>query len=141
VRRYVLDANALLTLVAGRPGAKRVDRMVQEAARTGMLLQMSAVNWGEVVYSMRKARGEAEANALARSVEQLPVNIVPVDRDGATRAGELKAMHGLGYADCFAASLAVELRATLVTADPDFRKVGSKLKVEFLPKHESQTQT
>jgi predicted nucleic acid-binding protein len=111
--------------------------MVQEAARTGMLLQMSAFNWGEVVYSMRKARGEAEANALARSVEQLPVNIVPVDRDSAARAGELKAIHGLGYADCFAASLALELRATLVTADPDFRKVGSKLKVEFLPRYEA----
>ncbi|HWN76040.1 MAG TPA: type II toxin-antitoxin system VapC family toxin [Candidatus Udaeobacter sp.] len=137
MRRYVLDANALLTLVAGRPGSKRVDQMVQEAARTGMLLQMSAVNWGEVVYSMRKARSEAEADALARSVEQLPVNIVPVDRDRARRAGELKAMHGLGYADCFAASLALELRATLITADPDFRKVGSKLKVEFLPRHQA----
>jgi predicted nucleic acid-binding protein len=136
VKRYVLDANALLTLVADRPGAKRVYRMVQEAARKGMPLQMSAVNWGEVVYSMRKARGEVEANALARSVEQLPVNIVPVDRESATRAGELKAVHGLGYADCFAASLALELGATLITADPDFRKVGNKLKVEYLPRHE-----
>ena len=135
MRSYVLDANALLTLVAGRRGAKRVDRMVQEAARTGTPLQMSAVNWGEVIYSMRKTRGEEEANALARSVQQLPVNIVPVDRDRAARAGELKAVYGLGYADCFAASLALELRATLITADPDFRKVGSKLKVEFLPRH------
>jgi len=141
VRRYVLDANALLTLVAGRPGAKRVDRMVQEAARTGMPLQMSAVNWGEVVYSMRTARGEAEAKELERSVGQLPVNIVPVDRASATRAGELKALHGLGYADCFAASLSLELGATLITADPDFRKIGNKLKVEFLPKHESFSQT
>ena len=39
MRRYVLDANALLTLVAGRPGAKRVDRMVQEAARTGTTIR------------------------------------------------------------------------------------------------------
>ncbi|HEV2102260.1 MAG TPA: type II toxin-antitoxin system VapC family toxin [Candidatus Acidoferrum sp.] len=136
-----MDANALLTLVAGRRGAKRVDRMVQEAARTGTPLQMSAVNWGEVIYSMRKTRGEEEANALARSVQQLPVNIVPVDRDRAARAGELKAVYGLGYADCFAASLALELRATLITADPDFRKVGSKLKVEFLPRHEPPSNT
>ncbi|HET6929602.1 MAG TPA: type II toxin-antitoxin system VapC family toxin [Candidatus Acidoferrum sp.] len=132
-----MDANALLTLVADRPGAKRVDRMVQKAARTGTPLQMSAVNWGEVIYSMRKARGEAEANALARSVERLPLNIVPVDRDSAARAGELKAVYGLGYADCFAASLALDLRATLVTADPDFQRVGNKLKVEFLPRHEA----
>lgn len=139
MRRYVLDANALLILLADRPGAKRVDRLLQEAARPGMPVFMSAVNWGEVVYSMRKARGEAEAKRMVGSVEQLALNIVSVDRDRATRAGEIKAVYGLAYADSFAAGLALELRATLVTADPDFRKIGNKLKVEFLPRHEAST--
>jgi uncharacterized protein len=136
VRRHVLDANALLILVANRPGAKRVDRLLQEAARAGTPVFMSAVNWGEVVYSMRKARGEVEAKQLVRGVEQLALNIVSADRDRATTAGEFKAVYGLAYADSFAASLAQELQATLITADPDFRKVGNKLKVEFLPRHE-----
>ena len=86
-------------------------------------------------------RGEVEAKRLIRKVEQLPVTVVPVDRERAALAGELKVVHGLGYADSFAASLALELRATLVTADSDFRKVGNKLKVEFLPRHEPQTRT
>jgi len=40
-----------------------------------------------------------------------------------------------------ASSASLELGATLITADPDFRKIGNKLKVEFLPKHESFSQT
>jgi predicted nucleic acid-binding protein len=94
------------------------------------------VNWGEVFYALWRVRVEVEARRLMRRVEELPVTVVPVDRERATLAGELKMAHGLGYADSFAASLALELRATLITADPDFRKVGSKLKVEFLPRHE-----
>jgi len=136
LKRYVLDANALLVLLNDRPGASRVARMLEQAKRQGLRVFISAVNWGEVVYSLWKSRGEAEAKGLIRKIEELPVTVVPVDRERAALAGELKVVHALGYADSFAASLALELRATLITADPDFRKVGSKLKVEFLPRHE-----
>ena len=97
---------------------------------------LSAVNWGEVFYSLWRVRGEVEARRLIRRIEELPVTVVPVDRERATLAGELKMVHGLGYADSFAASLALELRATLITADLEFRRVGNKLSVEFLPRHE-----
>jgi predicted nucleic acid-binding protein len=137
VKSYVLDANALLVLLTDRPGASRVARLLEQAKRQGLRVFMSAVNWGEVVYSLWRVRGEVEAKRLIRRVEELSVTVVPVDRERATIAGELKAVHGLGYADSFAASLAQELRATLITADQDFRKVGNKLKVEFLPRHEA----
>jgi len=140
VRSYVLDANALMILLLDRPGANRVDRILHGANRPGFRVLMSAVNWGEVVYSLRKVRGEPESRTLTLRVEQLPMSVVPVDRARATRAAELKSLHGLGYADSFAASLAIELGATLITADPDFKKVGKKLKAEFLPRHESSGQ-
>jgi len=137
VKKYVLDANALLVLLIDRPGAHRMTRLLEQAKRQGLRVFLSAVNWGEVFYALWRVRGEVEARRLIRRVEELPVTVVPVDRERATLAGELKMVHGLGYADSFAASLALELRATLITADPDFRKVGSKLKVEFLPRHQA----
>ncbi|HWY09420.1 MAG TPA: type II toxin-antitoxin system VapC family toxin [Candidatus Acidoferrales bacterium] len=137
MKKYVLDANALLILLDDRPGASRVARTLEQAKRQGLRVFLSAVNWGEVFYTLWRVRGEVEARRLIRRVEELPVTVVPVDRERATLAGELKMVHGLGYADSFAASLALELRATLITADPDFRKVGSRLKVEFLPRHEA----
>jgi predicted nucleic acid-binding protein len=38
-------------------------------------------------------------------------------------------------ADCFAAELALRTGATLVTADPEFGKLGKQLKVMALPRH------
>lgn len=137
MRTYALDANALLIFLLDRPGANRVTRILQQAKGRELQALMSAVNWGEVVYSLWKIRGEAEARKLIQRVEQLPLTVIPADSERAMRAGELKAIHRLGYADSFAAGLALELGATLITADPEFKKIGRKLKVEFLPRYES----
>jgi len=58
------------------------------------------------------------------------------DEDRATRAATLKQKHNLGYADAFAAELAIEHGAWLVSADPEFAKVGKALSVYPLPRHE-----
>ena len=48
-KTYVLDANALLDLLANGPGAERVERLLK-AARPATPLLVSAVNSGEVFY-------------------------------------------------------------------------------------------
>jgi predicted nucleic acid-binding protein len=50
-------------------------------------------------------------------------------------AATVKFHFRLGYADCFAAELAMRMDATLVTTDPDFAKLGKQLKVLALPRH------
>jgi predicted nucleic acid-binding protein len=135
VRRYVLDANAVLIFLAGSPGARRVKALFVEANRAQSPLLMSAVNWGEVVYSLWKQSGETEVQRLNKEVSHLPLVILPVDRERATYAAELKARHDLAYADSFASALTLELSATLVTADPEFTKVGKRLKLLSLPRH------
>jgi ribonuclease VapC len=39
------------------------------------------------------------------------------------QAAEYKAQYAISYADCFALASAVEYKATLVTGDPEFKKV------------------
>jgi predicted nucleic acid-binding protein len=135
VRRYVLDANALLIFLAGSAGARRVESLFGEANRTQSPLFMSVVNWGEVVYSIWRQSGENEARRLNKEAPHLPLLILPVDRERATHAAQLKGRHGLGYADSFAAALALEQSAVLVTADPEFVKIGKQLKRLSLPRH------
>jgi predicted nucleic acid-binding protein len=135
VRRYVLDANAVLIFLAGSPGARRVKALLANANRVQRPLLMSAVNWGEVVYSLWKQSGPSEVQRLNEEAAQLPLLILPADRERATHAAELKARHDLAYADSFAAALTLELSATLVTADPEFTKVGKRLKLLSLPRH------
>ena len=97
---------------------------------------MSAVNWGEVFYTEWRARGEAKAREAEASLLEMPIAVIVIDRERASRAAALKQKHSLGFADAFAAELAIERGAWLVTADPEFQKVAKALSVYPLPRHE-----
>jgi predicted nucleic acid-binding protein len=136
-RRYVLDANALVGLFEDRKGtAARIERLLEQALREDRPLLMSAVNWGEVLYVIWRRHGEDTARDAETRMHEMPLAVVAADRDRASRAAALKQKHNLGYADAFAAELALEHNAWLVTADPEFSKVGSKLSVYSLPRYE-----
>jgi predicted nucleic acid-binding protein len=87
------------------------------------------VNWGEVYYSVWRARGEKAAAAKLTEIAQLPIQVLDVDMELAKLAARLKAQHHLPYADCFAAALAQARKATLVTSDKDFESVGTALRI------------
>lgn len=136
-RRYVLDANALIGFFEDRKiTASRMEDLLAEAVRQDLPLLMSAVNWGEVFYTEWRYRGEAKAREAEANLLEMPIAVIAADRERASRAGALKQKHGLGYADAFAAELAIERGAWLVTADPEFQKVGKALAVYPLPRHE-----
>ena len=136
-RRYVLDANALTGFFEDRRNiAEKVRHLLEEALRHDQPLLMSAVNWGEVFYIAWRRHGEAIARDVEAKLQELPIAVIPVDRERASLAGSLKEKHRLGYADAFAAELAIEQGAWLVTADPEFSKVGKGLSVYPLPRHE-----
>jgi predicted nucleic acid-binding protein len=136
-RRYVLDANALTGLFEDREGtADRVERLLVAALRQGLPVLMSAINWGEVFYIAWRRHGESQARQIESETREMPITVIPADRDRATRAAALKQKHNLGYADSFAAELAIERDAWLVTADPEFSKLGKMLAVYGLPRHE-----
>jgi predicted nucleic acid-binding protein len=136
-RRYVLDANALIGFFEGRLGVSvKVRRLLSEALQQDVPLLMSAVNWGEVYYMEWRYQGEAKAREAEARLQEMPIAVIGVDRERASRVAAVKQRHGLGYADAFAAELAMEQGAWLVTADPEFSKVGKGLSVYSLPRHE-----
>jgi len=136
-RRYVLDANALVGFFEDRRTvAEKVEQLLQTALSLDLPLLMSAVNWGEVFYIEWKYRGEAGAREAAARLHEMPIAVIPADLDRATRAATLKQKHNLPYADAFAAELAIERGAWLVTADPEFSKLGKVLSLYVLPRYE-----
>lgn len=135
-RRYVLDANALLAFFEGRAvSAEKVRHLFSESWRRDSPVFMSAVNWGEVFYVEWRFRGEAKAREAESKLQQLPIAVIGVDRERATRAAAIKQKHNLGYADSFAAELAIDREAWLVTADPEFQTLGKLLSIYPLPRH------
>jgi predicted nucleic acid-binding protein len=136
-RRYVLDANALIGFFEDRRGAaQKVRQLLGEAVRQDAPLLMSAVNWGEVFYIAWRRHGEVKAREAEARLQEMPVAVIGVDQERASRVGALKQKHNLGYADAFAAELAIERNAWLVTADPEFSNVGKALAVYALPRYE-----
>lgn len=93
---------------------------------------MSVINWGEAYYSVWNTSGPGVARWVIGTIAGLPIAVIPVGQDQALLAAELKAEQKLPYADCFAASLALERDATLVTADSDFARLKKKLSLLLL---------
>jgi predicted nucleic acid-binding protein len=129
MRAYVLDSSALMAFFEDRPGAAQIEDLLAKAAETKRPLLMSAVNWGEVYYSIWRAHGEAAAELKLREIAQLPIEVVEAGTDLAKLAASLKARHNLPYADCFAAALARDRKAALATSDRDFEQVAGSLKI------------
>ena len=129
MKTNVLDASALMRSFKGRAGADKVEELLAKAAEAKGPLAMAVVNWGEVCYSVSRARGEKAATAKLQEIAQLPIEIVGVDMELGKLAASLKAEHNLPYADCFAAALAESRKAPLVTSDKGFGRVGTALKI------------
>lgn len=47
-------------------------------------------------------------------------------------ASEMKAKYAISYADCFAAATALEYEASIITGDPEFKKLEDIVKIEWI---------
>ena len=131
-KTYVLDANAILDYVQDGPGAATMERIFREAIRHDAALMISVINLGEVFYWLWKHKGEQRARQTVDDLALLPLQIIPVDLSQALKGGELKALHRIPYVDCIAAALTLQQKATLVTSDRDFEKLGRQFPILWL---------
>ena len=93
---------------------------------------MSAANFGEVYSKLVRARGRDEAQATLTVIHPLPITLENVTPQRALQAAEVKVKYKLYYVDAFAAALALEYKATLVTSDSDFRRLGHSFPIAWL---------
>ena len=132
MKTYVFDASALFAFLQKEPGALKVNGLIKDGIRGHTKLLMSAVNFGEVYGLILRQNGPDQALTAIQAVGQLPIEVLDATSQRACRAAELKARHKLYYADGFAAALAIEQKAALVTSDSDFRKLGHGFPVVWL---------
>jgi len=140
VKDYVLDANAIVRYfeVGNSSGGEKIGELFLQAQHNQARLFMSVINLGEVLYILIKYVGEQRALHYI-GVLQHAVTIVDADIVRTIEAAKLKHRYGLGYADSFAANLALSLKATLVSADPAFDAIGKSLKWLRLPKFQPKS--
>jgi ribonuclease VapC len=131
-RPVVLDSFAILALLRGEPGAPAVRQLIEQAIEGEVTLLMSQINLGEVIYHTERVHGVRQAQETLVEIEALPIQMVEATRRRVLDAAHIKANHRIAYADAFAATLAREHGAALVTGDPEFRALGQAIKVEWL---------
>jgi uncharacterized protein with PIN domain len=97
----VLDAYALVALLADEPAANEVERLLRKGAG-----KITSINLAEALDVLERRDGIPES-ALRDALDSLPVQVLPASASDAWRAAELRARHyhrrqrPVSIADCF----------------------------------------
>jgi ribonuclease VapC len=128
----IFDSSALLSYFLGEGGATEVQKLLKKAVREDLPLLLSPINLGEIYYIISRREGQEKAEDVVKMLDELFFEIPSVDRETSLSATKLKTTHGLGYADCFAAALALRQKGDLVTGDKDFKPLEKELTIHWI---------
>jgi len=129
---FVLDSWAILVYLEDEPAGIKVADLIADARECGDSLLMTVVNIGEVWYILGRETSEAAAERSITELKELGIEFVEVDWKLAREAAAFKSKYRMSFADCFAAALAKERKATLVTGDPEFKQVERIIQLHLL---------
>lgn len=131
-RPKVLDSWAIMAFLGDEPAAEIMERIILSSQEGGSELIMSTVNLGEVWYNLARVSSDMRADEATQQIRRLGIIIVDVDWELTRRAAVYKARNRMAYADCFAAALAKQRKAELVTGDKEFKQVEDEIKILWL---------
>ena len=131
-KSIVLDSWAVIAYLEDEVSAQKVADLIADAHEEQIPLLMSVVNAGEVWYIIARETSEAEANASIKQLSDLGVDFIDADLDLAKTAGYFKSRNKMSFADCFAAALARDRKAQLITGDAEFKQVENEISIEWL---------
>ena len=125
----VLDSWAIMAYFQDEPAAEAVQKIFLDAHEKGGRLLMSLINVGEIWYTYSRRSSEAIAAERVSQLKTAGVQFIVADWDLTVEAARIKSKHAIAYADCFAAALAKQQSAPVVTGDPEFKKIDKEIAV------------
>jgi ribonuclease VapC len=131
-KAIVLDSWAVIAYLEGEPAAEKVADHIADAHENGIPLFMSVVNAGEVWYIIAREASVGDADRSIRELRHLGIEFVDADWPLAHEAGGFKSKYKMSFADCFAAALAKQKNALLLTGDREFRQVQKDINIDWL---------
>jgi predicted nucleic acid-binding protein len=128
----LFDAHAILKWTQKERGYQKVKSLLTACRDQSVTGYMNQINLGEVYYRTIRAVGIDRAKEFLENFFRLPIKIILPDSELIWAASEIKASHAISYADCFAAATALRFGATLLTGDPEFKKLAPIVPIEWL---------
>src|SRR5689334_18308517 len=122
-KAYVLDSWAVLSYFHDEPAGEQVETIIADARENGIPIFISVINAAEVWYITARRRSEADADSGIHVLSEFGIHFVEADWNLAKDAGYFKSRNKMSFADCFAAALAKQRKASLVTGDKEFKQV------------------
>jgi len=131
-KEIVFDSWSVLAYFEDEPAGEKVANIIADAHENGIPTKMTVVNIGEVWYIIARGMSEAEADRSIAELRQLGIEFVDADWKLTREAAIFKSKNKMSFADCFAAALAKENKADLVTGDHEFKQVEGEIRIAWL---------
>lgn len=128
-RAFVFDTWAIIAYYENELAGQKVAEIIADANEREIPMWMSVVNAGEVWYIVARETSSAEADHTIEELRSLGLRFDNVEWKISRQAALFKSKHRMSFADAFAAALAVQKNAHLVTGDEEFRQVEDNVKI------------
>ncbi|MEW6701611.1 MAG: type II toxin-antitoxin system VapC family toxin [Bacteroidota bacterium] len=132
MKKYVIDSYALIAYAEGEKGADEVAELLKDSLHEKAEIFLCVINWGEMYYISLREGGKERAELYKSMFARYPVVIVDANKELTLQAAKYKAHHKISYADAFAAALAKNRKAVLVTGDKEFKSLEGEIKISWI---------
>src|SRR5258705_13509532 len=134
MKRIVFDSFALIAFFRKEPGYELVRDMLVKISNDETEGYITTINIGEIYYMICRKSNAKNAEEAIHALLHFPVHIIEADLKLTLEAAKLKAKYSISYADAFAAALAINKKATLITGDDEFEALAGEtnFKVKYL---------
>jgi len=132
MKNILFDSYAILKLYQDEDGADKVEELLIASRRGDLKAFMSEISLGEVHYMTIRRLGLESAKEYLEQFFELSIQVVAPSSDIILSASEIKAEYAISYADCFAVVTALKVEATIITGDPEFKKVERLVKIKWI---------
>ncbi|HLX79890.1 MAG TPA: type II toxin-antitoxin system VapC family toxin [Burkholderiales bacterium] len=131
-KALVFDSWAVLAYLGDEASSQEVADLIAGAHENRIPMYMSTINAGEVWYILAREISESDADKAVADLVRLGIELIDANWSLTRIAGGFKARHRMSYADCFAAALAKERKADLLTGDKEFKQIEGDVSIHWL---------
>ncbi len=132
MKPYIFDSFALIAYFLGETPGKKVKGLLKKLKRSRKKALLSEINLGELYYILFRRKDQLTAEEAVEAIAQLPIKLIPLDRDLILAAARIKATKPISFADAFVVALAEREKGVIVTHDPEFETVGRQVELLWL---------
>ncbi|MCD6570609.1 MAG: type II toxin-antitoxin system VapC family toxin [Deltaproteobacteria bacterium] len=132
MKNIVFDSHAILKFYQDEDGSDMVEDLLVSAKQGKIKAFMSEINLGEIYYQTIRRLGLKLARNYLEQFYTLPLKIISPSPEIILSASEIKAEYAISYADCFAVATALQFSASIITGDPEFKKVEHLVKIRWI---------